>query len=41
VLAEAHAQGLTSEAIVANCAAVVKDFAGVKSGGNERCSGST
>jgi len=41
VLAEAHAQGLTRHAILAACASVVDDFAGIKSGGNERCSGST
>jgi DNA-binding transcriptional regulator YhcF (GntR family) len=41
LLAEAHVQGLTSAAIIANCAAVVSDFTGVNSGGNEKCSGST
>jgi DNA-binding transcriptional regulator YhcF (GntR family) len=41
VLAEAHAQGLTAEAILGDCQAVVGEFSGMTTGGNERCSGST
>ena len=41
VLAQAHAQGLTREAILATCAAVAGDVTGATSGGSERCSGST
>jgi DNA-binding transcriptional regulator YhcF (GntR family) len=41
VLAEANAQGLTAEAILADCQAVVGEFGGMTTGGNERCSGST
>jgi GntR family transcriptional regulator len=41
ILAEAHAQGMTAEAILVDCRAVVGEFSGMTTGGNERCSGST
>ena len=41
LLAEAHAQGLTAEAILANCQDVIGEFGDITTGGNERCSGST
>ena len=41
LLAEAHAQGLTAEAILANCQDVIGEFGGITTGGNEKCSGST
>jgi DNA-binding transcriptional regulator YhcF (GntR family) len=41
ILAEAHAHGMAGEAILANCRAVIDEFGGTTTGGNERCSGST